>query len=80
MKDPFGCDEPALLAHSRTTDRAAARRAVASRAVDPGELALLLDMLGLRPEDDPHAYGATRGGRGADAEAPASPRPGVVPP
>ncbi|MFE4258925.1 hypothetical protein [Streptomyces sp. NPDC056883] len=54
MKDPFGCDEPALLAYSGTTDRAAARRFVASRAADASELALLLDMLGLLPETDPH--------------------------
>ncbi|MFD9306261.1 hypothetical protein ACFWCB_27005 [Streptomyces sp. NPDC060048] len=58
MKDPFGCDELALLASSGTTDRAAARRAVAARATDPRDLALLLDILGLAPEDDPaHAPG-----------------------
>lgn len=53
VKDPFGCDEPAFLACSGTTDRAAARRFVASRATDASELALLLDMLGLLPETDP---------------------------
>ncbi|MBT2467700.1 hypothetical protein J7E97_07410 [Streptomyces sp. ISL-66] len=81
MKDPFGCDEPALLASCGTTDRAAARRAVASHAADPGDLALLLDMLGLRPEDDPHTYGASRGRRRTDVDASASAprRPGAVP-
>lgn len=53
VKDPFGCDEPAFLACTGTTDRAAARRFVASRAADASELALLLDMLGLLPEADP---------------------------
>ncbi|WP_449485776.1 hypothetical protein [Streptomyces avidinii] len=72
MKDPFGCDEPALLACSGTTDRAAARRAVATRAADPVDLALLLDMLGLRPEDDPHALGAGRERREADTDVPAT--------
>lgn len=52
VKDPFGCDEPALLACSGTTDRAAARRFVASRAADERELAMLLDMLGLLPDTD----------------------------
>ncbi|MEU9109014.1 hypothetical protein AB0D54_32730 [Streptomyces xanthophaeus] len=50
MKDPFGCDAPPLLASSGTADRAAARRTVASHAVDARELTLLLDMLGLLPE------------------------------
>lgn len=61
VKDPFGCDEPAFLACSGTTDRAAARRFVASRAADASELALLLDMLGLLPETDPRP--APRGPR-----------------
>ncbi|MGT2525920.1 hypothetical protein ACU4GG_00920 [Streptomyces nojiriensis] len=50
MKDPFGCDESALLACSGEADRGAAARAVAARAADAGDLALLLDMLGLLPE------------------------------
>ncbi|MFJ6794950.1 hypothetical protein [Streptomyces sp. NPDC091268] len=53
MKDPFGCDEPALLARAGTVDRAAARRVLAARARDPADFRALLDMLGLRPEDDP---------------------------
>ncbi|GGY89726.1 hypothetical protein GCM10010343_13750 [Streptomyces avidinii] len=53
MKDPFGCDAPALLACSGTVDCAAARRAVAAHAVDPTDLALMLDMLGLLPEAGP---------------------------
>ncbi|GAA0300193.1 hypothetical protein GCM10010302_43460 [Streptomyces polychromogenes] len=53
MKDPFACEEPALLARTGTADRAAARRAVASRAVDGRDLQTLLDMLGLLPADDP---------------------------
>ncbi|MCJ0872567.1 hypothetical protein [Streptomyces sp. AP-93] len=52
MKDPFGCDESAFLPRSGAVDRAAARRAVASRAVGTADLNVLLDMLGLRPEDD----------------------------
>ncbi|MFD0379521.1 hypothetical protein [Streptomyces sp. NPDC127112] len=55
MKDPFACEEPALLARTGTADRAAARRAVASRATDGEDLRQLLDMLGLRPADDPPA-------------------------
>ncbi|MBW5482494.1 hypothetical protein [Streptomyces bambusae] len=55
VKDPFGCDEPALLARPGTADRDAARRAVASRAADGADLGVLLDMLGLRPGDDPPA-------------------------
>ncbi|MFF5703747.1 hypothetical protein ACFY7H_14745 [Streptomyces sp. NPDC012794] len=53
MKDPFGCDEPALLARADSMDRAAARRAVASRALDAEDLEALLDMIGLWPKDDP---------------------------
>ncbi|RKT02522.1 hypothetical protein BX286_0430 [Streptomyces sp. 3211.6] len=55
MKDPFACEEPALLARTGTADRAAARRAVASRATDSEDLRTLLDILGLRPADDPPA-------------------------
>lgn len=61
VKDPFGCDEPAFLACSGTTDRVAARRFIASRAADASELALLLDMLGLLPENDPHPARRDRG-------------------
>ncbi|MEU3727392.1 hypothetical protein [Streptomyces sp. NPDC031705] len=53
MKDPFGCDEPALLARAGSVDRAAARRAVASRATSAEDLESLLDMIGLWPRDDP---------------------------
>ncbi|MCB5169068.1 hypothetical protein LG634_30180 [Streptomyces bambusae] len=53
MKDPFACDEPALLARSGPADRAAARRTVASRATGSADLQDLLDMLGLWPRDDP---------------------------
>lgn len=53
MKDPFGCDESSLLSRAGTVDRAAARRAVGSRALGAADLNALLDMLGLRPEDDP---------------------------
>ncbi|MFE2326671.1 hypothetical protein ACFXD5_22540 [Streptomyces sp. NPDC059385] len=53
MKDPFGCDAPALLECFGTADRAAARRAVAARAVDARDLALLLDILGLLPDAGP---------------------------
>ncbi|ATZ28703.1 hypothetical protein ACFZBM_22705 [Streptomyces lavendulae] len=54
MKDPFGCDDPSLLAPGGAgDDRAAARRTVAAHATDPAELLLLLDMLGLHPDDDP---------------------------
>ncbi|MFF1411278.1 hypothetical protein ACFVX6_16065 [Streptomyces sp. NPDC058289] len=42
-----------LAFRSGSADRAAARRAVASRAADPNDLGLLLDMLGLLPEADP---------------------------
>lgn len=66
MKDPFGCDEPALLACSGPADRTAARRAVAARAADPAELALLLDMLGLLPEDDPSPRPSPRPSRPPD--------------
>ncbi|QES51719.1 hypothetical protein DEJ50_31585 [Streptomyces venezuelae] len=52
MKDPFACEEQALLAPSAPADRAAARRTVAARAVDRAELLLLIDMLGLHPEHD----------------------------
>ncbi|MFI8392243.1 hypothetical protein [Streptomyces sp. NPDC085540] len=47
MKDPFGCDDPSLLALGVPADRAAARRAVAAHATDPEDLARLLDILGL---------------------------------
>lgn len=47
VKDPFGCDDPSLLALGGTADRAAARRAVAAHATDPEDLVLLLDILGL---------------------------------
>ncbi|MFD6892484.1 hypothetical protein [Streptomyces sp. NPDC059957] len=57
VKDPFGCDEPAFLARAGTVDRAAARRAVASRAVGAADLDVLLDILGLQPEDDPPEEG-----------------------
>ncbi|MBT2482322.1 hypothetical protein [Streptomyces sp. ISL-94] len=50
MKDPFGCEEPALLTPCGTGDREAARRVVAARATDPDDLAVLLDMLGLLPQ------------------------------
>ncbi|MGE7388016.1 hypothetical protein ACQKM2_21330 [Streptomyces sp. NPDC004126] len=53
MKDPFGCDEPALPARAGAVDRAAARRAVAARAIGSEDLAALLDMIGLWPDDDP---------------------------
>lgn len=53
MKDPFGCDEPALPARAGSVDRAAARLAVASRALGAEDLKALLDMIGLRPDDDP---------------------------
>ncbi|EFL13061.1 hypothetical protein [Streptomyces sp. C] len=53
MKDPFGCDEPALPARAGAMDRAAARRAVAARATGAEDLAALLDMIGLWPDDDP---------------------------
>ncbi|MGW7026834.1 hypothetical protein ACWGFX_06515 [Streptomyces xanthophaeus] len=49
MKDPFGCEAPALLAGSGAADRSAARHAVAARAVDAEDLMLLLDMFGLLP-------------------------------
>ncbi|MFE1555221.1 hypothetical protein ACFW6V_09540 [Streptomyces sp. NPDC058734] len=57
MKDPFGCDEPALPARAGTVDRAAARRAVAARAIGAEDLAALLDMIGLWPDDDPPQEG-----------------------
>ncbi|MDA5283437.1 hypothetical protein ACWGHM_02085 [Streptomyces sp. NPDC054904] len=53
MKDPFGCDDPALLAPFGKGDRAAARRAVAAHATDRADLHTLLDILGLLPEHDP---------------------------
>ncbi|MFD8144682.1 hypothetical protein [Streptomyces sp. NPDC059708] len=53
MKDPFACEEPALLTRIDRTDRAAARRAVASHATCGEDLRLLLDMLGLALADDP---------------------------
>ncbi|MFG2974423.1 hypothetical protein ACGFYY_15705 [Streptomyces sp. NPDC048331] len=53
MKDPFGCDDPSLLALGATADRAAARRAVAAHATDPEDLARLLDILGLLPAPPP---------------------------
>ncbi|MFD7631777.1 hypothetical protein ACFV7Q_38215 [Streptomyces sp. NPDC059851] len=53
MEDPFAGFESALLAGAGSVDRAAARRAVASRATGPADLRVLLDMLGLRPEHDP---------------------------
>ncbi|MFD7557412.1 hypothetical protein ACFV9E_23095 [Streptomyces sp. NPDC059835] len=50
MRNPFGCDESALLAFSGVAlDRVVAARAVAAWAVDAGDLVLLLDMLGLLP-------------------------------
>ncbi|MFF3618830.1 hypothetical protein [Streptomyces sp. NPDC002467] len=52
MKDPFACDDPAVLSRSAPTDRAAARRAVAARAATPAEFEVLLDMLGLLPCDE----------------------------
>lgn len=56
MKDPFSSAEAsALPACVDYVDRDAARRAVAGRAVDRGDLALLLDLLGLWPSDDPAA-------------------------
>ncbi|MFD0358653.1 hypothetical protein ACFVHW_33700 [Streptomyces sp. NPDC127110] len=57
MKDPFGCDEPTLPARAATVDRAAARRAVAARAIGAEDLAALLDMIGLWPDDDPPQEG-----------------------
>ncbi|MFF3214171.1 hypothetical protein ACFYYB_26290 [Streptomyces sp. NPDC002886] len=57
MKDPFSCDEPALQARAGIVGRAAARRAVASRAVGTADLNVLLDILGLLPEDDPREEG-----------------------
>ncbi|MEU8434147.1 hypothetical protein AB0F18_14745 [Streptomyces sp. NPDC029216] len=53
MKDPFGCDEPSLLAVGTEADRSSARRAVAARATGDEDLRALLDMLGLWPADDP---------------------------
>ncbi|MET9610780.1 hypothetical protein ABZZ17_37815 [Streptomyces sp. NPDC006512] len=53
MKDPFACDDPAVLAPCATGDRAAARRAVAAHATDRADLQTLLDVLGLLPEHDP---------------------------
>ncbi|MFH7594543.1 hypothetical protein WDV06_05480 [Streptomyces racemochromogenes] len=55
MRDPFGCEEPALLARTGTADRAEARRTVASRATSSEDLEILLDMLGLKEADDPPA-------------------------
>ncbi|MEU6215582.1 hypothetical protein ABZ891_37535 [Streptomyces sp. NPDC047023] len=54
MKDPFSSAETStLLTPSGVVDRDAARRAVADRALDRADLAHLLDVLGLRPADDP---------------------------
>ncbi|MEC4575074.1 hypothetical protein L8C58_28510 [Streptomyces sp. CMAA1738] len=53
VKDPFGCDDPSLLALGATADRVAARRVVAAHATGPEDLARLLDMLGLLPEPPP---------------------------
>ncbi|MFG2231364.1 hypothetical protein ACGFNX_15365 [Streptomyces sp. NPDC048723] len=49
MKDPFACDDPAMLSASASApaDRVAARRAVAAHAESPAECEMLLDMLGL---------------------------------
>ncbi len=69
MKDPFGCDEPALLACSGTADRAAARRAVAARAADARDLALLLDILGLLPDPGPGPEAWAAASRALDPQA-----------
>lgn len=51
MKDPFACDDPAMLSASASAsapaERGAARRAVAAHAESPAECEMLLDMLGL---------------------------------
>ncbi|MFE5720624.1 hypothetical protein [Streptomyces erythrochromogenes] len=49
MKDPFGCNEPALLIPVGAIDQDAACRAVAARATDAEDLRVLLDILGLPP-------------------------------
>ncbi|MFD3549967.1 hypothetical protein ACFWUW_31035 [Streptomyces sp. NPDC058655] len=54
MKDPFACDDPAVLSASASApdDRAAARRAVAAHAESPAECEVLLDMLGLLTDEE----------------------------
>ncbi|MEU9005911.1 hypothetical protein [Streptomyces sp. NPDC048551] len=80
MKDPFGCDDPSLLAPAGAGDREAARRTVAAHATDPAGLLLLIDMLGLHPDDDP-APSARAGHRTAQARRPPpSPPPPPPPP
>lgn len=71
MKDPFSSAEVStLLAPVGFVDRDAARRAVAERATDHADLARLLDILGLRPSDDPPTP--------RKAITPAESRPGTV--
>ncbi|WP_327381511.1 hypothetical protein [Streptomyces sp. NBC_01207] len=53
MKDPFACDDPAMLSASAPADRLAARRAVAAHAESPAECEMLLDMLGLLSGEEP---------------------------
>ncbi|MFF4495347.1 hypothetical protein [Streptomyces sp. NPDC001546] len=67
MRDPFGCEEPSLLALTGSTDRSAARRAVASRATGAQDLCDLLDMLGLWPAGDPPPRSGPAPGTGRSA-------------
>ncbi|MFJ7266896.1 hypothetical protein ACIQV3_09555 [Streptomyces sp. NPDC099050] len=53
MKDPFACDDPPVLSPFAPADRVAARRTVAAHAHSPAELEMLLDMLGLVPDEKP---------------------------
>ncbi|MFJ3723194.1 hypothetical protein ACIPYQ_11555 [Streptomyces sp. NPDC090045] len=69
MKDPFSSAEAStLLAPVGSVDRDAARRGVADRASDRGDLAQPLDLLGLWPSGDPAARGtaSTRARVGKD--------------
>ncbi|MEV8533750.1 hypothetical protein [Streptomyces sp. NPDC051211] len=52
MNDPYAMDALAASTPARPAERRAARRSVAARADGAAELALLLDMLGLHPDDD----------------------------
>ncbi|MFD3539110.1 hypothetical protein ACFWUQ_06365 [Streptomyces sp. NPDC058662] len=58
MNDPYAIDVPTVSGPAALAERQAARRAAAARATSAAELGILLDMLGLLPDDDASATGA----------------------
>ncbi|MGW5850544.1 hypothetical protein ACWFQ8_21780 [Streptomyces sp. NPDC055254] len=58
MNDPYAMDVPTVSGPAALAERQAARRTAAARAASAAELVVLLDMLGLSPDDDASATGA----------------------